>query len=124
MTLSSLITSDVSGVFLNTDDFAETVTHWPLGVSANAASVTAVFIEGQGGSEDPRRDLSRGEEVVHRARLYVPSGTSTDERDIWVVNSVQWQTLAVGPTEGGMTTVQLQRNDRERRTGRGRERRA
>lgn len=125
MTLSSLITSDVTNVFGNTDDFAEDVTQWPLGVSANAATVEGCnFQEGTGASEEPRRDLSRGEEVAHHARLYVPSTTSTDEKDVWVVNSVQWQATAVGPTEGGMTTVHLKRNDRERMTGRGRGRHA
>jgi hypothetical protein len=42
MTLRAQITSDVAAVFLETDDFAETIVHYPAGKVQDAESITAV----------------------------------------------------------------------------------
>lgn len=42
MTLKSDIVSDATSVFLDTDEFAESITFWPKGVIADAETITAV----------------------------------------------------------------------------------
>ena len=69
-TLKQQIASDVSAVFLDTDEFAETWTQWPRGVEANAASVVVV------------PDLPMAERKTHRGEEQI------QKPEIWVADSV------------------------------------
>lgn len=44
MTLAEIITADASDVFLDTDEFAESVVFYPGGESINSSTITAVVV--------------------------------------------------------------------------------
>lgn len=85
MTLRSQIEADVSAVFLNTNDFAETVTYHPhayYGATARAArSISAVVIR-----EQIRVVSENGDTVLPVYEVHVENdsvtGISSDELDL------------------------------------------
>lgn len=105
-TLADDLQSDVDNVFLQPDHFAETVTRYPLGVAENAVAVTADFQE-----QEPVRDTQRGEDNVRRGRLSISSDVDAHPNDTWLINSLHWDTLTVGPNQHGMQTVEVQRTE-------------
>lgn len=109
MTLASQISDDVADVFLNTDDFAETVSRYPLGVAASAESVTAVFAE-----RDPSQDTTRGDDNMRTGALHVADSVDADPRDSWLIQSEVWETTSVSGSSGGMKVVEVKRRERMR----------
>lgn len=110
MTLKSLIESHATSVFLNTDHFAESVTHRPLGVTANDATVTAI-VEW----DEPSVETSHGREVRQSGKLSVADSVSCSVKDHWVVDSVTYQATSVRPAQGGLQIVTIQAHDIEAR---------
>lgn len=90
MTLRDLITADVTGVFLNTDDFATTATHRP---GLDDTSVTGVFIEAE------------VVDTVRRGVFKVASTVTVLNGDKWRINSRNWRTIHIDLDEFGMQTV-------------------
>lgn len=117
MTLADLITADVSTVFLNTSDFAESITHRPGGVSANDTAVTVVFIPDQGSTAN-RKDDTTGEARVSTATIHAATSLGIAAADQFVRNSEVWSVLTVGPDSGGMQKVAVQRVTEDRRATR------
>lgn len=115
MTLKAQIASDVSAVFLNEDEFAESWTQWPEGDEESALTVVVVPdypIE----FEDPgaKRVTTRGEEQVTRFEIYVSGDVTVSAKDVWFdENDVKYQTLEVGPIDGSMRRITIQRNDKD-----------
>lgn len=108
MSLSDLMTADVSSVFLNTEDFAEGVTHWPAGDSGIAATVTALFFE------IPRIEVKedRGKKIIRRAVIQIASSTTVAKKDVWFRNSERWETVTTGNVENGLLRVHLTRTEK------------
>lgn len=92
--------------------FGETVTHRPLGVAANDASITAIFDE-----REPERDQRGGRQVIRKGMLLVASSVSANVADQWVIRTLVWETLAVGTAVAGLIEVTVTRTEDETRTG-------
>lgn len=107
MSLATLIAADVSAVILNTDDFAEAVTRYPLGVTASGAATTAVFFE-----DEPVKSEQGGEEVIRGGRLFLASSVTVDPRDSWLIRSLVWQCAGVESADTGSKIVRVERSDR------------
>lgn len=110
MRLNDLIHSQASTVFLNTEHFAETVTHRPLGDDAFDAAVVANVVW-----EEPAENADGGQGQKLRGRLDVPSCLALDVRDQWLIEGRLYQTRLVGEAQGGLQAVLVQRTTIQRR---------
>ena len=111
MSLKTLIESQATSVFLNTDHFAEEVTHRPLGQAGDDVSRTVVWIE-----QDPDRSTVRGEETVRRVQMHIAEAVAVDVRDLWIRSSEVWATKAIQGVAGGLRMLTLERRDTETRS--------
>ena len=109
MTLKQQMAADIAGVFLNTDEHADSITRYIQGSESNTESVDAVFDE-----KDSSRDEQRGEDNVRRACLYLDPDQETTVDDGWLIEGNRWETVSEG-SDGGMKVVQIQRVDEQRR---------
>lgn len=110
-TLKDLIESQATSVFLNTDHFAEDVTHRPLGNAANDQAITVSWVE-----QAPERSTVRGEETVRRVELDVAASLSVDGSDLWIKDSETWAVKAIQGEAGGLRRIILERHDTETRS--------
>lgn len=108
MTLKTEIAADTTAVFLDTDDFAETVTHRPADDSDNDTDVTVVFIEER---RTDTKETNKGAKYVRNAVIWVASSVTVTKKDTWIHNSEKWQTVAEGRTQGGMKQVMVTRGE-------------
>lgn len=120
MSLHDLIEADTSGVFLNTNDFAESITHRPAGVSANDTARTVVFIED---SRVKIEDHPKGKRYVRNATIRIASSVTVTKKDEWIVNSETWQTVADGRDIDGMKQVLVTRTESVKTEGNAKARR-
>ena len=112
MTLKSQMTSDVSAVFLDTDEMAESWTQWPQGVESNAATVTVVPEIPV--SEPAERRLDRGDEQRIEIEIWLASSVTVHVDDVWLdENSNRYDATALHPIEKGMRRVTVVRIDKQ-----------
>lgn len=109
MSLATQIEGDVEGVFLNTDDFAQTVVRYPLAVTGSPESVIAVFAE-----KDASQETTRGDENERTATLHVAASVDADPRDTWLINSEVWQVTAVKGGGDEMQVIELRKREKLR----------
>lgn len=102
--LKDQIAADVSSVFLNTGEFADQVTRYPLGDTAAGKPVIGVFEE-----DDPQELLKSGKEIERMGTLHIAEDQEADSRDRWKINEEIWDAESVGRIEEGMKTVRLKR---------------
>lgn len=109
-----LIEEDAQGVFLNTDEFADSITHRPLRNAANDHAVTAVV-----SYEDPQPEHDGGVGKLVRGKLEIAASVAVTDQDQWVIDGTVWQTSenGVGEAQAGMRRILIQRTSIERRTG-------
>lgn len=107
MTLSTEITADAS-LFLDTDDFGESITHWPAGVEVDAASRTVIFVE----MDRVDEDQTKGKQYLRNAVIHIASAVTITKKDVWFRNSERWETKIAGKNVSGMREVQLTRIER------------
>ena len=110
MTFQDDLEHDVSEVFLNTDneEFAESVTHYPQGVVASAASVVAVA------ALMPRRkELERGEGYVVRGTLDVSPSVTLHKKDAWLIGGNRFETESIDEERLGIVTVHVYRFEKD-----------
>lgn len=103
-TLKAQIASDVSAVFLNEEEHADSVTRYPLGDTAAGEPVTAIWEE-----DDPQQLLKSGKESERMGTLSIAEDQTADDRDRWLINSEIWDAVTVGRIEEGMKTVRVKR---------------
>ena len=109
MTLKSQITSDVTTIFLNTREFAESVTYTPS--DGTALTITAVveretFDENFGGD---------GRHLTKMAFVHVAAAdvASPSINDVFTFDSLDWKVSAIpDPPEFGMTRIEVKRVER------------
>lgn len=111
MRLNELIESQATTVFLNTDQFAEEVTHRPLGDDARDAAVIANVVWEQTAEN---QDGGVGNRL--KGQLDVAGELAVDPTDRWVIDGEEYQTLTVGNPQGGLRQVTVQRITTQRRT--------
>jgi hypothetical protein len=104
MTLSSMISADVADVFLNTDDFADTVRRYRNGDLKDGADFVAVVtISGADTSEH----VGRG--TIVRASLVCAESIDIRATDKVRHNGIDYEVENVGDAEHGMRTVSMVR---------------
>ena len=111
MTLKSQIISEASTVFLNTDEFAESITHYPGGGNSGSP-VTAIVTYDETSKEGGNLN------EVHRSAgfLCVGSDVSMSSQDRVTIGDADYQVTKVDPVQAGMRKVYFQGHDFERRT--------
>lgn len=109
-TLSEQIAAHATTVFLDTDHFAEQVTHRPLGDDAGDVAVVANVVW-----KDPADNPDGGTGQKLEGTLDVAGSLTLDERDQWVIGGVLYQTRLVGEPQGGLRRVMIQRTKIQRR---------
>lgn len=113
MTLASQILSDVSEVFLDLDDFAETVLRYVGGDAGSVRQMTAVV------TLDPVTvDDGRGRGYTHRASMVLASSVVITVGDAVKVGQNRYEVERVGDAQHGMRTVFLTRYQPEVKGGR------
>lgn len=116
MTLASQLVSDVSSVFLETDDFATSVTQYPLGVVANAVTLTAVFDQDDDNGQ-PGHDSMFGNRLMRQARLElaatvtVTCGETHRERDTFLIAGILWGAVRIIGRDSAMQTILVEYQD-------------
>ena len=124
MTLAAQITADVSTVFLNTNDFAQAITHYPAGNEALAESVTVNFDqdyldEATGGDGDGMNLTNqRGIRTRQAAKIDVPIGTTITEEgngkaSVFLIAGVRWVVKRIIGSDAAMQTVEIVRVDQK-----------
>lgn len=115
MTLRSQILADVSTVFLNQEDFAESVTRYPGGQSPSASVVAIWEPEDYFTNTGPAVDHSIGQKIPRRGRLFVSASQTATQSDTWEIAGELWQTEKLGTAADGLRIVYLRRDDLIRR---------
>lgn len=98
--LHDLILADVQNVFLNTDEFAETVYRYPLGNANAAQAMSGIFIEdreqgtNQVDGDGVVPNTNKGERIRISAYLYLSADETVDDRDSFLIPS-QGEVFAV-----------------------------
>lgn len=120
LSLHDLIEADTSGVFLNTNDFAESITHRPAGNSDNDTPRTVVFIED---SRVKIEDHPKGKRYFRNATIRIASSVTVTKKDEWIRNSEKWQTVVDGRVIDGMKQVLVTRTEQIKTEGNAKARR-
>lgn len=97
----------------------ESITRWPLGVEANAETVTAIVDcsdETQAGQLAGGRAVrdEDGEQIVRTAMLDVAADQDTDDRDRWVIDGQRWNTVRETGRDAGLKTILVERLEKLR----------
>jgi hypothetical protein len=122
MTLATLITSDAADVFLDTDEFAETVTFYPGGESGSKSTLTAIVVwdemEGTRESHGDGVTLERdhGTAVRSSIKLEISASVGVDDTrrpaDLFkLADGTMVVVKRVLGKDGGMQTVLCTRRD-------------
>lgn len=105
MTLADQMASDVTDVFLNTDEHATSFTYTPP-LGGTPGSVTGIWELGETKVE---KDHQGNVEVVHPATLLVESGEVFAREGILTVANESWPVTVVGKDNAGMRVIQFER---------------
>ncbi len=123
-TLKTTIAAD-RAVFLDTDEFGESITHEPLGVVANAATITAIVElddEALGDASGDGVDRPAATQITRLGKLEVSTAVTITVRenrencDAFIINNERWRALRIlgrdNVASGGLQTVLIERIDR------------
>lgn len=117
MTLADQIVSDVSDVFLKTDEHAETVTHYPQDDRLNGVSRTAlVFLDEEDDAGGDVMDRS-GERIHRQCLLELPASVTVNcenearRHDTFLIGGELWRAHRIRGRDAGAQTVELRRNE-------------
>lgn len=112
MSLHDLIIADVSDVFLQTSDFAET--HKRL-IDGDEGHVTAIV--GIPGDDMVATDDVRGRGYTHSRTFDIAEGTALSEKDAVKIGTLRYEVVRVTDPVLGMKTAHLARTQQEVRGG-------
>ena len=116
MTLAAQIALDVSAVFLETDDFAQTITHYPEDDRESGESVVAVFdldqLEGGGGVDGEGRRIHSDANSTIREAGVVECATTVDvttgrtqRNSTFLIDGEIWQAKRILSKDTDMQSV-------------------
>ena len=102
MTLSDDMKTHVDTVFLNVDDFAETVTRHIAGNNADTETFPGVITW-----VTTQEEYSRGRANMRTGEMMVSDSVTVTVKDALVIDGYETQIVAVGPVQDGayMVTV-------------------
>ncbi len=83
-----MLADDVAQVFMNTAEFAEPVTLYPLGVVANAVPLTAIF---SNENESPLVTGPADERTTDFGHLFLSDARAISEKDTFLVRGKVWK---------------------------------
>lgn len=108
MTLAALMVTDVSDVFMNTEDFASSVIRYIGGSESNTRSITAIVTLSQVQEND-----DRGRGYIHRAAMDLSEDVILTAADAIKYDGNRYEIEGIGAAEHGMRTVTLIRYQAE-----------
>lgn len=112
MSLKTLITSDVSDVFLQIDDFAETCQRFVGGDEGNIRAIVGIP-----GDDMVATDDVRGRGYTHSRTFDIAEGTALSEKDAVKIGTIRYEVVRVTDPVLGMRTAHLARTQQEVRGG-------
>jgi hypothetical protein len=112
MSLRSQIIADVSNVFLQTTDFAETCRRLVGGDEGNIRSIVGIP-----GDDMVATDDVRGRGYTHSRTFDIAEGTALSEKDAIKIGSIRYEVVKVGDPVLGMKTAHLGRTMQEVKGG-------
>lgn len=104
MTLADQMLSDVSTVFLNTDEHAGTYTYTAPRTGTTSSVVGVWDID-----ETPNLEVTRGLENILTGKLLVDEAETIKKDGSFSINGETWQVESVGGENVGMRTIVLTR---------------
>lgn len=123
-TLKTTIAAD-RAVFLDTDEFGESITHEPLGVTGSAVTIAAIVElddEALGDVSGDAVDRPAQTQITRLGKLEVSTAVTITVRenrencDTFVINSERWRALRIlgrdSVATGGLQTVLIERVER------------
>lgn len=113
MSLKTLIISDVSDVFLQVDDFAETCQRF---VGGDAGDIRTII--GIPGDDMTATDDVRGRGYTHSRTFDFAETSTLTEADAIRIGSVRYEVVHVSDPMQGMKTAKLARTQQEVKGGR------
>lgn len=90
-------------------ELGESLTRWPLGVEADAETVTGIVYE-----RDASQDKTRGENNVRTMRIQISDADDCDPSDVWVIRTEQWSVSSVAGPNAGLRLINLRKSERQR----------
>jgi len=113
MTLADQMASDVTNVFLITDEHAVEVTRVPASGSS-VTGIPAIWEPEDSKMRSAQNEVTHdtGKSLVWRGRLYLSSSLTVAETDQWTIDGETWQCVEIGKPSGGMLAIDLQRKQR------------
>ncbi len=115
-TLSDMIAGDVNAVFLDGDDFAETIRRRVEDGRGNRTSSVVAIVTW----EPPISNSGDGKREANlRGSIAVPSGLNPPLKmsDRWIIGETTYATLAVHPPQYGMQSVLIEQRAGDLRGG-------
>lgn len=107
MNLSDLIATDVTGVFLQVDDFAETIIRYAAGDRSKASSITGLVTWK---TDDVDND-NRGRGTDRRGEVMFSESVTVTLTDQLKINGKTYQVETVGPVHDGAFMVGIVNRD-------------
>ena len=108
MTLAALMVTDVSDVFMNTEDFASSVIRYIGGSESNTRSITAIVTLSPVQEND-----DRGRGYIHRATMDLSEDVILTASDAIKYDGNRYEIEGIGAAEHGIRTVTLIRYQAE-----------
>lgn len=106
MTLVDQMLDDVSNVFLNTDEHAQTAVRTPNRGGGTTTFTAVVDVL------ETTLDESKGKRVIHHASLLCASSVVIEVEDMIATGGIDWIVDKTGPASVGMKTYMLTRTDK------------
>lgn len=113
MSLKTLIISDVSDVFLQIDDFAETCQRFVGGDEGNIRTIVGIP-----GDDMAATDDVRGRGYTHSRTFDIAETSTLTEADAIRIGSLRYEVVHVSDPSQGMKTARLARTQQEVKGGR------
>jgi len=110
---SDLLESDRDNVFLNEDEFGESVTRYAQGDTSSGTTFTAIVHL----DDEPAKDADRGHGRTIRGTVEVPDTQALDRDDVLRIRSHPFKVEEVALPENGWKLATVVRRDRTTDTG-------
>lgn len=116
MTFLQDMANDATRVALNANEFARSITRYPLGVVANEDTLTAVFDQDEDNSA-PSFSNEFGTRLIRQARLELAATVTVTcaeagrTRDTFLIDSLLWGAVRIVGRDSAMQTVLIERQD-------------